>query len=83
MSEEIREAFRVFDTEGTGFITVEKLRYIMGNLGEKMSEEEVEEMIQEVDIDGDGQVNCEGITTLSKIVACMMWIIAKPNITIL
>ncbi|XP_052103548.1 calmodulin-like [Mytilus californianus] len=56
---EIREAFRVFDKEANGFITVEELRDIMGNMGEKMTEEEVEEMIQEVDIDGDGRVYCD------------------------
>lgn len=29
----------------------------MMNLGEKLTEEEVEEMIREADVDGDGQVN--------------------------
>lgn len=31
----------------------------MTNLGEKLSEEEVDEMIREADVDGDGQVNYE------------------------
>ncbi|CAG5866150.1 unnamed protein product [Menidia menidia] len=43
--EEIREAFR--------------LRHVMTNLGEKLTDEEVDEMIREADIDGDGQVNYE------------------------
>jgi calmodulin len=29
----------------------------MTNLGEKLSEEEVDEMVREADVDGDGQVN--------------------------
>lgn len=59
-ADEIREAFRVFDKDGNGFISVAELRHIMGNLGDKMPEDEVEEMIHEADIDGDGQVNYDG-----------------------
>lgn len=60
--EEIREAFRVFDKDGNGFISAAELRHVMTNLGEKLTDEEVDEMIREADIDGDGQVNYEGIT---------------------
>ncbi len=37
-----------------------ELRHVMTNLGEKLSDAEVDEMIREADIDGDGQVNYEG-----------------------
>ena len=58
--EEIREAFRVFDKDGNGFISAAELRHVMTNLGEKLTDEEVDEMIREADIDGDGQINYEG-----------------------
>ena len=57
---EIRELFRVFDKDGNGFISVAELRHVMTNLGQKLTDEKVDEMIRETDIDGDGQVNCEG-----------------------
>ena len=62
--EEIREAFRVFDKDGNGFISAAELRHVMTNLGEKLTDEEVDEMIREADIDGDGQVNYEGVSSL-------------------
>lgn len=59
--DELREAFKVFDKDGNGFISSAELRHVMRNLGEKLTDEEVDEMIKEADIDGDGQVNYEGI----------------------
>lgn len=45
--EEIKEAFKVFDKDGNGFISAAELRHVMTNLGEKLSDAEVEEMIRE------------------------------------
>ena len=59
--DEMREAFRVFDKDGNGFISAAELRHVMTNLGEELTDEEVDEMIREADIDGDGQVNYEGL----------------------
>ena len=57
--EEIREAFKVFDKDGNGYISAAELRHVMTNLGEKLSEAEVSEMIREADVDGDGQVSTQ------------------------
>jgi len=57
--EELREAFRVFDKDGNGHISASELRTVMTTLGEKLTDEEVDEMIFEADLDGDGQVNYE------------------------
>lgn len=52
--------FRVFDKNNDGMISSKELRHVMTNLGEKLSEEEVDDMIKEADLDGDGMVNYEG-----------------------
>lgn len=65
--EEIKEAFKVFDKDGNGYISAAELRHVMTNLGEKLSETEVEEMIREADVDGDGQINYEGMYNNRKV----------------
>ena len=52
-------ANEVFDRDGNGFISAAELRHVMTNLGEKLTDEEVDEMIREADVDGDGQINYE------------------------
>lgn len=47
----------MFDKDGNGHISAAELRHVMTSLGEKMNEEEVDEMIREADVDGDGQIN--------------------------
>ncbi|XP_042557368.1 calmodulin-like [Dipodomys spectabilis] len=57
--EEIREAFRVFDKDGSGFVSAAELRQVLTTLGEKLTDLEVDEMIREADIDGNGLLNYE------------------------
>ncbi|XP_064622997.1 neo-calmodulin-like isoform X2 [Lineus longissimus] len=53
----LRDAFKVFDRNGDGLISAAELRHAMTNLGEKLTDEEVDEMIREADIDGDNHIN--------------------------
>ncbi|XP_036182938.1 calmodulin-alpha-like isoform X1 [Myotis myotis] len=55
--EEIREAFQVFDKDGNGCISAAQVCHVMTNLGEKLIDDEVDEIIREGDIDGGGQIN--------------------------
>ncbi|CAD5187145.1 calmodulin-like protein 11 [Musa acuminata AAA Group] len=59
VEEELKEAFKVFDKDQNGYISASELRNVMMNLGEKLTDEEVDQMIREADLDGDGQVNYE------------------------
>ena len=49
----------MFDKDGKGYISAAKLRHATTNLGETLTDEEVDETLREADIDGDGQVNYE------------------------
>ena len=47
----------MFDRDGDGMISSSELRHAMTSLGEKLSPDEVDEMLREADGDGDGLVN--------------------------
>lgn len=57
--DEIREAFQFFDRNGNGHISRHELKSIMMNLGEKLTDEECDQLVEEADIDGDGVINYE------------------------
>lgn len=50
----------MFADDGTNSISAAKLRMVMTTRGEILTEQEVEEMIEEADLDGDGSIDCEG-----------------------
>ncbi|XP_065091424.1 uncharacterized protein LOC135712362 isoform X1 [Ochlerotatus camptorhynchus] len=54
---ELRDAFRVFDKHNRGYITASDLRAVLQCLGEDLDEEDIEDMIKEVDVDGDGRID--------------------------
>ena len=54
---EVREAYRVFDKDRDGFISRAELRMIFAALPERLSAEEIEEMLEAADEDGKGPRN--------------------------
>ena len=54
---EFKEAFNLFDRDKDGFITTRELGEIMKNLGQTPTEAELQDMINEVDIDGNGIID--------------------------
>jgi len=55
----LRDAFRIFDKDDDGLISIEELRNIMLRLGEKMTDKELDEMIAEANCDKDGHIDYE------------------------
>ena len=96
IEDEIRDAFRVFDREGHGYISVVDLKDVLTHLGEKLSLEEcevsaeqpegpvlyewnIQELLEEADIDRDGNIFYdEFIAMIFKVGFCVAISKTKP-----
>lgn len=54
--EEYTEAFQVFDREGNGTVNREEMKQILITLGDRITEQEVEYMLRDADINEDGLI---------------------------
>ncbi|CAB0041498.1 unnamed protein product [Trichogramma brassicae] len=64
--EEVLKAFQLFDDDGTGKITFKNLKRVAKELGENLTDEELQEMIDEADRDGDGEISQEEFLRIMK-----------------
>lgn len=55
--EQVKAAFEIMDIDQNGYIDPPELKEVMTRFGLRLSDEDVEEMINEADMDGDGRVN--------------------------
>ena len=62
--EEYKEAFTIFDKDGSGCISVEELGNVFVTLGHECTEEEVADMVKSVDVDGNNEVDFGEFCTL-------------------
>merc|ERR1711987_2706 len=67
MKRELKDAFRIYDKEGNGYITTETLRGLISELLAPLTEEELEGILEELDEDGSGSMDfdefCEMMMT--------------------
>lgn len=59
-----REAFKVFDMDGNGFIDKHELKYVMRRLGENLSDDDLKAMFTEADLNGDGLIDFDEFSRL-------------------
>lgn len=64
MQQELREAFRLYDKEGNGYITTDVFRDILHELDDKLTNEELDLMIEEIDADGSGTLDFDGLKNI-------------------
>jgi Ca2+-binding EF-hand superfamily protein len=62
--QELRDAFAVFDSDGSGAIDRKELKRLMKKLGQALSEAEIDAMMNEVDENGDGEISFEEFKAL-------------------
>jgi calmodulin len=54
---DLQDAFKVFDPKGEKSIGFEGLKAVLAEMGEKMTDDDIMNMIKEADEDGDGRVS--------------------------
>lgn len=57
--QELRNAFKVFDTDNSGSISREELQSLMTQLGQNLSDAEIDAMMEMVDENNDGEISFE------------------------
>lgn len=60
MQQELKEAFRLYDREGNGYITTSTLKEILAALDDKLNSADLDGIIAEIDTDGSGTVDFDG-----------------------
>eukprot|EP01136_Pigoraptor_vietnamica_P007931 Opistho-1_new@42655 len=53
------EGLKVFDKDGNGFMNAAELRHVLTSLGEKLTDDDVDQLLQGVEVDKDGSINYE------------------------
>lgn len=60
LQKELKEAFRLYDKEGNGYIPTSSLREILAALDDQLTGDQLNEMIAEIDTDSSGTVDFDG-----------------------
>lgn len=64
--DEIKKAFQLFDDDHSGKISLKNMKRVARELGENLSEEELQAMIDEFDRDQDGEISSDEFMYIMK-----------------
>lgn len=81
MQQELKEAFRLYDREGNGYITTSTLKEILAALDDKLNSADLDGIIAEIDTDGSGTVDFDGKSTISQYKKKRIYIILRHSAT--
>ncbi|CAF1055820.1 unnamed protein product [Rotaria sp. Silwood1] len=62
--DEMRRAFKCFDTDQSGYITIDELRQVLHQLNQNISEQRIVDALNQIDIDHDGKISFEEFVQL-------------------
>ena len=65
-AEELNKAFALFDMDASGAISFRDLRKLAKELGENIHDDELQGMIDEFDLDGDGEIDLAEFQAIMK-----------------
>jgi len=64
-NEKLQQAFKMFDKDGSGLISAEEIKEVLG-FGKTLSEEAVNDIIKQVDANGDGEISFEEFAAMMR-----------------
>jgi len=70
--EELREAFKMFDKDGGGTISIAEIRSILDTRGERLSDHEMAELMAAIDTDRSGEIDFDEFARMMSVVAVKM-----------
>ncbi|EDR29145.1 calmodulin, putative [Entamoeba dispar SAW760] len=62
-TEDIKKAFEIFDKEKNGYISASELKHVLTTLGEKLTEQEVDDLLKEIGVE-EGLINVDEFVKL-------------------
>lgn len=68
---ELVAAFKVFDKDNSGSVSPSELRQVLLSLGQRATDEEIEEMIRGADLDGNGSIDCRPTPNTANVYPCL------------